>query len=180
MKFAFASLALVAAVSAQSVGPVDPSKLGTGWCSMYTGASCADVIVPGACGVNATFTAHCKSTFSQDKVCMDFQATCACTPKAGGELKDLSFEAFNKTFELMPYGMCNNLLWTKNTTGPGIVSGDYKPDGKRPAQPAATPKANGSTTATPAPSATPAAGSSIQVAVSTIALAAISLGLAML
>lgn len=84
----------------------------------------------------------------------------------------------------MPYGMCGNLEWKKNATGPGIVSTDYKPDGKRPAANATTavpktssPPASASPTGTDVPKS---AGSSIQIAVSTMALAAISLGLAMI
>lgn len=85
----------------------------------------------------------------------------------------------------MPYGMCGNLQWTKNTTGPGIVSGDYKPDGKRPAANATTavPKTASSSSVTATPTGTDApksVGSSIQIAISTMALAAISLGLAMI
>ncbi|KAF9313003.1 hypothetical protein BG003_005690 [Podila horticola] len=185
MKFAtVASLALVAAVSAQST--VDPAKLANGWCMTVNEMSCQDTIVPKACGENATFAASCEAVFSLDKVCMSFKTSCTCTPKAGGELKDLSFEAFNETFTLMPYGMCGNLQWTKNTTHPGIVSGDYKPDGKRPTLSAASPKPTGSSSASASASPTPtgaegkSAGSTIQIAVSTMALAAMSLGLAMI
>ncbi|KAG0331872.1 hypothetical protein BG000_010519 [Podila horticola] len=92
-----------------------------------------DTIVPKACGDNVTLAAYLyEAVLFMDKACMSFKTSCTCTPKAGSEIKDLSFEAFNKTFTLMPCGMCGNLQWTKNTTHPGIVSGDYKPDGKRP------------------------------------------------
>ncbi|KAG0207798.1 hypothetical protein BGX28_001044 [Mortierella sp. GBA30] len=177
---AIASLAFAACVSAQ--GAVDPAKLPKGWCMMYTEAACAESIVPTACGANSTYTTDCTSTFSMDKVCTSFQVSCVCTPAAGGERKDVSLEAFNKTFELMPYNMCGNLAANKNSTGPGLVSGDYKPDGKRPN---ATTTPSGSSPA--APGATTdgstaggkSGATSVQMAFSTIALAAISLGMAM-
>ncbi|KAF9293655.1 hypothetical protein BGZ74_011600 [Mortierella antarctica] len=181
MKFAtVASLALVAAVSAQST--VDPTKLGNGWCITVNEDACRDTIVPKVCGANATFTSSCEAVFSMDKICMSFKTSCTCTPKTGGEVKDLSFEAFNETFTIMPYNMCGNLLWSKNATHPGIVSGDYKPDGKRPNATAAAPKPTGSAaaSATPTPTGGKSAGSTIQIAVSTMALAAMSLGLAMI
>ncbi|KAG0347119.1 hypothetical protein BG004_008454 [Podila humilis] len=189
MKFVAVALAFVAAVSAQ--GSVDPSKLGTGWCSVYTDDSCKDVIAPAACGANSTLVSHCASTFSMDMVCMKFDVSCTCTPKEGGEKKDLSTEAFNETFKLMPYGMCNNLLFTKNSTGPGIISGDYKPDGKRPNKTAAVPsgsKPSGSASSTGSAAGAGATGTpdnksgaaNVQAFVSTVALAAITLGMAML
>ncbi|KAF9210529.1 hypothetical protein BGZ59_009333 [Podila verticillata] len=185
MKFAAASLALVAAVSAQAIGPVDPSKLANGWCSTVTVDSCMDTVAPTACGANSTVVSHCKAVFSSDKVCMSFTTSCTCQPQAGGAVKDISFEAFNETFSMLPYDMCGNLQWIKNATGPGIVSGDYKPDGKRPAANATTavPNSASSSASTGSPTSTDApksAGSSIQIAVSTMALAAISLGLAMI
>ncbi|KAG0011028.1 hypothetical protein BGZ81_002431 [Podila clonocystis] len=154
MKFAVVTLALVAAVAAQSIGPIDPAKLANGWCMTIKEMSCEETIT-----------------------------SCTCTPKAGGELKDLSFEAFNETFTLMPYGICSNLQWTKNTTHPGIVSGDYKPDGKRPTLSTVVPKPTGSASAPASPSPTgdgKSAGSSIQIAISTMGLAAVSSGLAMI
>ncbi|KAF9325220.1 hypothetical protein BG006_011279 [Podila minutissima] len=192
MKFAtVASLALVAAVSAQST--VDPSKLGTGWCATVTEDACKGTIVPKVCGANATNVSSCEAVFSMDNVCMSFKTSCTCTPETGGEVKDLSFEAFNETFTIMPYNMCGNLQWSKNATHPGIVSGDYKPDGKRPNATAASPKPTGSAaasaspkpigsaaSATPTPTGGKSAGSTIQIAVSTMALAAMSLGLAMI
>lgn len=76
----------------------------------------------------------------------------------------------------MPYNMCGNLLFNKNSTGPGIVSGEYKPDGKRPNATA--------TGANPAGPSTTAGGksgaSALQMTFSTLALAAISLGLAVI
>lgn len=100
MKFAtVASLALVAAVSAQST--VDPTKLGNGWCITVKEDACRDTIVPKVCGANATFTSSCEAVFSMDKICMSFKTSCTCTPKTGGEVKDLSFEAFNETFTSM-------------------------------------------------------------------------------
>lgn len=83
--------------------------------------------------------------------------------------------------------MCANLQWTKNATGPGIVSGDYKPDGKRPAANATTAVPKSVVPSSAAATGTPtgadsskSAGSSIQIVASTMALAAISLGLAMI
>ncbi|KAG0032397.1 hypothetical protein BGZ81_011007, partial [Podila clonocystis] len=88
MKFAtVASLAIVAAVSAQST--VDPAKLANGWCMTVNEMACEETIVPKACGANATFTSSCEAVFSLDKICMSFKTSCTCTPKAGGELKDL-------------------------------------------------------------------------------------------
>ncbi|KAF9947723.1 hypothetical protein BGZ72_010345 [Mortierella alpina] len=178
MKFivAAASFAFVASVSAQGVGKVDPAKLPIGWCMTYTEDSCGDTVAPKICGANSTWTADCNSTFSMDKVCTSFKVSCTCTPLAGGEKKDISTEAFNETFSLMPYNMCGNLLFSKNATGPGIVSGDYKPDGKRP---------NATATGAGSPGPSAAAGgksgaSSLQMAFSTLALAAISLGLAVI
>ncbi|CAO3566134.1 unnamed protein product [Mortierella alpina] len=177
MKFtvAAATLAVIASVSAQ-MGPVDPAKLPLGWCMTYTEDACRDTIAPKICGANSTWTADCKSTFSSDKVCTSFQVSCTCIPLAGGEKKDISAEAFNETFSLMPYNMCGNLLFSKNSTGPGIVSGDYKPDGKKP---------NATTTGSkPAGPSTTAGGNSgastLQMAFSTLALAAISVGLAVI
>lgn len=83
--------------------------------------------------------------------------------------------------------MCANLQWSKNTTGPGIVSGDYKSDGKRPTGGPATPKPTAAATTTGADAKptsavdqSKSAAVSVQVALSTIALAAFSLGLAMI
>ncbi|KAF9082588.1 hypothetical protein BGX23_012317 [Mortierella sp. AD031] len=189
MKFAVAvaSLALAASVSVQAVGSVDPAKLPTGWCLSYKGA-CQDSTIETACGANSTFTTSCVSTFD-DKVCTSFSVSCACTPNAGGEQKDVSAEAFNQTFVDMPYGMCGNLLFSKNTTGPGIVSGDYKPDGKRPAANGTATTTGGaatntsSSTVTPTTTGTPAGGksaaSALQMALPTIALVAITMGMAM-
>lgn len=101
MKFAAASLALVAAVSVQAIGPVDPSKLANGWCITVTEDSCVDTVAPIACGANATIASHCEAVFSSDMVCMSFKTSCTCQPKAGGEVKDISFEAFNETFSSM-------------------------------------------------------------------------------
>ncbi|KAF9407872.1 hypothetical protein BGZ94_002533 [Podila epigama] len=177
---ALATFTLAAVASAQ--GPVDPAKLGNGWCVLYSGSSCEDEIVPTFCGANATFATTCKSTFSQDKICMSFEASCTCTPLNGTKALDLSTEAFNKTFEIMSYGMCNNLLFSNKTDGPGIVSGDYKPDGKRPTAGVATPKPAAPTTPATEPVAdnNKSAASAIQMAASTVTLAAISLGLAMI
>ncbi|KAG0270987.1 hypothetical protein BGZ95_001277 [Linnemannia exigua] len=187
MKFsvAVASLALAASVSAQSVGPVDPAKLPAGWCMLYKDA-CAEGAVVNECGANSTFTTECASTFSMDKVCTSFTVSCLCTPKAGGEQKDVSAIAFNETFGLMPSGMCANLLFNKNPSGPGIVSGDYKPDGKRPAANATattttgTPKTTTTTGSSTSPSGTNSGASAIQMALPTVALAVISMGLAMI
>ncbi|KAF9909816.1 hypothetical protein EC991_007987 [Linnemannia zychae] len=189
MKFsiAVASLAFAASVSAQAVGPVDPAKLPTGWCMLYKDA-CMEGNAVMECGANSTITTDCVSTFSMDKVCTSFTVSCLCTPKAGGEQKDVSAAAFNETFGLMPNGMCGNLLFNKNPNGPGIVSGDYKPDGKRPNATAATttpgtgakPTTSGSATA---PSGTDGAkngASALQMALPTVALAVISMGLAMI
>ncbi|KAF9569225.1 hypothetical protein EC968_002633 [Mortierella alpina] len=196
MKFTVvaASVAVVASVSAQGVGKVDPAKLPVGWCMTYTEDACRDTIAPKVCGANSTWTTACKSTFSSDMVCTSFQVSCTCTPLAGGEQKDISAEAFNETFSrfllqnmlqeltlpsstvVMPYNMCGNLLFSKNATGPGIVSGEYKPDGKKPNATA--------TGANPSGTAAPAGGkngaSTLQMAFSTLALAAISLGLAVI
>lgn len=98
---AIATLALAASVSAQSIGPVDPAKLPTGWCSMYMG-TCEESTIIAECGANSTFTTHCLSTFSLDKVCTSFTVSCVCTPKAGGEKKDISAKALNETVS----GMC--------------------------------------------------------------------------
>lgn len=98
MKFAIASLALAAAVSAQAIGPVDPSKLATGWCMTVMEDACKETVGPATCGANATITTNCNAVFSSDKVCMSFDTFCTCQPKAGGEVKDISFEAFNETF----------------------------------------------------------------------------------
>lgn len=93
---AVATLALAASVSAQAIGPVDPAKLPTGWCSMYTG-TCEESTVITECGANATYTTHCFSQFSTDKVCTSFSVSCVCTPKAGGDKKDISDKALNET-----------------------------------------------------------------------------------
>ncbi|KAF9978136.1 hypothetical protein BGZ65_007103 [Modicella reniformis] len=166
---AIASMALIATVSAQ--GPVDPAKLPKGWCMVYTDGACAEGVVPTLCGANSSYTSSCISTFSMDKVCTSFNISCVCTP-LNGQQKDISMEALNKTFDLMPYGMCANLIPIANSSGPGLVSGDYKPDGKRP-----------NTTATATPTTTTGSGSAAttaQMAFSTVVLAAISLGLAMI
>jgi hypothetical protein len=90
--------------------------------------------------------------------------------------------------------MCNNLLFNKNPNGPGVVSGDYKPDGKKPAAngTATTTAGTGATKPTtpggaPAPSGTGAGtgysksgASTLQMALPTAALAVISMGLAMI
>ncbi|GJJ69253.1 hypothetical protein EMPS_01599 [Entomortierella parvispora] len=188
MKIAtLSALALVAVASAQ-VGPVDPSKLANGWCMGVT-AGCEEDVVPVACGANATFAASCEAVFSTDKICMSFKTSCTCSAKDSKETKDLSFEAFNATFSgpMASYGMCNNLQWSKNSTGPGIISGDYKPDGKRPNGTAATPKPSTDATATtsgagakPTDDKSTSAAVSVQAALSTMALAAISLGMAMI
>lgn len=99
MKFAVALVAFVAAVSAQ--GPVDPSKLANGWCITVTEDACVGTVAPATCGANATIASDCKAVFSSDKVCMSFQTFCTCKPLAGGEIKDISFEAFNETFTSM-------------------------------------------------------------------------------
>ncbi|KAF9210530.1 hypothetical protein BGZ59_009334 [Podila verticillata] len=88
----------------------------------------------------------------------------------------------------MPKNMCGNLQWSKYATGLGIVSGEYKPDGRHPAvnATAAIPKpissaSSAAATSTPTGTQTPkSTGSSIRIAVSTMVLAAISLGLAMI
>ncbi|KAF9202996.1 hypothetical protein BGZ49_006908, partial [Haplosporangium sp. Z 27] len=139
---------------------------------MYTESGCAEGAVPVACGANSTLSSSCNSTFSNDLVCTSFQVSCLCTPLTGGEQKDISLEALNKTFELMPSaGMCVNLIPVKNASGPGLVSGDYKPDGKRPNTTSTT-----NTTSAKTPSATTTdtsknGASTIQMAVSTFALA---------
>ncbi|KAF9156516.1 hypothetical protein DFQ27_009640 [Actinomortierella ambigua] len=186
MKIAtLSALALVAAASAQ-VGPVDPAKLANGWCMGVT-AGCEEEIVPAACGANATMAASCQAVFSTDKICMSFKTSCTCSPLGSKEVKDLSFEAYNATFSgpMASYGMCGNLQWAKNATGPGIVSGDYKPDGKRPTGSAATPKPTSSgapagASPTPTNDKKPSAAVSVQAALSTVVLAAISLGIAMI
>ncbi|KAF9547568.1 hypothetical protein EC957_008224 [Mortierella hygrophila] len=184
-----AILALTASVSAQSVGPVDPAKLPTGWCSMYTG-TCEESTIITECGANSTYTAHCVSKFSTDKVCTAFTVSCVCTPSAGGELKDISAQALNETLNTMP-GMCDNLSFSKNTTNPGVISGDYLPNGKRPTSTAnvTSPVTNPSNTAstggasptgTTTPSNDKSAASALQMALPTFALVAISMGLAMI
>ncbi|KAF9130640.1 hypothetical protein BGW39_002824 [Mortierella sp. 14UC] len=192
MKFsvAVASLALAASVSAQAIGPVDPAKLPTGWCMLYKDA-CNEGNAVMECGANSTITTDCVSTFSMDKVCTSFTVSCLCTPKAGGEQKDVSAAAFNETFGLMPNGMCANLLFDKNPNGPGIVSGDYKPDGKKPAANgtattttagpgAIKPTASGSATAPSGTDGSKSGASALQMALPTVALAVISMGLAMI
>ncbi|KAG0377866.1 hypothetical protein BGX24_005288 [Mortierella sp. AD032] len=189
MKFSVvvASLALAAVVSAQNVGPVDPAKLPTGWCSMYKG-TCTEVTAVAQCGANSTFVTDCVSTFSMDKICTSFNVSCLCTPKAGGEQKDISAQALNDTITDMP-SMCSNLLSNKNPSGPGVVSGDYKPDGKKPAATGATPSATGAPATGPKasatgsganPTGTTSGASALQMALPTIALAVISMGMAMI
>ncbi|KAG0286816.1 hypothetical protein BGZ96_009150 [Linnemannia gamsii] len=182
---AIATLALAASVSAQSIGPVDPAKLPTGWCSMYTG-TCEESTIITECGANSTFTASCHSTFSLDKVCTSFTVSCVCTPLAGGEKKDISAKALNETVSEMP-GMCDNLSFTKNATAPGVVSGDYLPDGKKPKTTAnvtagvTPPKTTGgATNPTPTPGGGKSAASTLQMALPTVALVAITMGLAMI
>lgn len=234
---AVATLAFAASVSAQAIGPVDPAKLPTGWCSMYTG-TCEESTIITECGANSTYTAHCVSTFSTDKVCTSFTVSCVCTPQAGGDKKDVSAQALNETVtsmfslrnekgiqeqrmilstckkrrgtsqpnnlsfsSLTPYhlilqiampGMCDNLSFAKNTTSPGVISGDYLPNGKRPTSTAnvTSPVTNPSKTAssggavTPTTTTTPgdgkSAASALQMALPTVALVAISMGLAMI
>ncbi|KAF9129051.1 hypothetical protein BGX30_014112 [Mortierella sp. GBA39] len=186
---AVAILALTASVSAQSVGPVDPAKLPTGWCSMYTG-TCEESTIIKECGANSTYTAHCVSKFSTDKVCTAFTVSCVCTPSAGGDLKDVSAQALNETVTDMP-GMCDNLSFSKNTTNPGLISGDYLPNGRRPTStanvtsPVTNPSNTASTggaspTATTTPGSGKSAASTLQMALPTFALVAISMGLAMI
>ncbi|KAI1295975.1 hypothetical protein EDD11_007664 [Mortierella claussenii] len=181
---ALASLALVASVSA--IGPVDPNKLPSAWCNIYSEGSCQDLVVPSACGANSTFVTDCHSTFSSDAVCTSFSVSCLCTPTTGGKQLDLSMEAFNKTFEVTSYNMCGNLIPVANSTGTGVVSGGYKPDGKRPKNETATngtstPNAGASATTSPNSSATgKSSANSVQMTLSTGALAVISLGLAMI
>ncbi|KAH7042429.1 hypothetical protein BKA57DRAFT_518487 [Linnemannia elongata] len=187
---AVATLALAASVSAQAIGPVDPAKLPTGWCSMYTG-TCEESTILSECGANSTYTSHCVSTFSTDKVCTSFSVSCVCTPLAGGDKKDVSALALNETVTSMP-GMCDNLSFAKNTTSPGVISGDYLPNGRRPTSTAnvTSPVTNpsktafsGSTappTATTTPGGGKSAASTLQMALPTFALVAISLGLAMI
>ncbi|KAF9372854.1 hypothetical protein CPC16_002194 [Podila verticillata] len=104
---------------------------------------------------------------------MNFQAECSCIPRAGGAVKDVSAEAFNKTFEHMSDAK-------QHVRQPTVV--------QRPAvnATAAIPKpissaSSAAATSTPTGTHTPkSTGSSIQIAVSTMVLAAISLGLAMI
>ncbi|KAF9108504.1 hypothetical protein BGX27_008322 [Mortierella sp. AM989] len=173
MKSFVAIASLAAVVTVAAIGPVDPKKLPLGWCKSYTDMSCADGAVPTACGANSTYTRSCNSTFSNDLVCTSFQVSCLCTPIGGGEQKDVSLEALNLTFEAFPSPkMCSNLVAGKNATGSGLVSGDYKPDGLKPNASATAPN----TSATDKPSS----GATIQMALSTFALAALSLGMAMI
>ncbi|KAF8946855.1 hypothetical protein BGZ47_011173 [Haplosporangium gracile] len=185
---AFATLVLAASVSVQAIGPVDPAKLPTGWCSMYVG-TCEESTILAECGANSTYTAHCVSTFSLDKVCTSFSVSCACTPKAGGDQKDVSAKALNKTVTDMP-GMCDNLSFAKNTTNPGVISGDYLPNGKKPTStanvtspvtnPSKTASSDGATSPTTTPGAGKSAASALQMALPTVVLVAISMGLAMI
>ncbi|KAG0049486.1 hypothetical protein BGZ83_005737 [Gryganskiella cystojenkinii] len=186
MKIATLSALVLVAVASAQVGPVDPSKLANGWC-MGVIAECEETVAPKACGANATFSSSCEAVFSTDKICMSFKTSCTCSALGSKEIKDVSFEAFNATFSgpMASYGMCGNLQWSKNTTAPGIISGDYKPDGKRPNGTAATPKPTGSTTtggSNPSPTGDKStnAAVTVQATLSTLALAAISLGLAMI
>ncbi|KAF9345781.1 hypothetical protein BGX26_002740 [Mortierella sp. AD094] len=167
------TLAVIATASA--IGPVDPKKLPTGWCMMYTDG-CAEDVAPVLCGANSTISSTCNSTFSNDLVCTSFKVSCLCTPAAGGEQKDISLEALNKTFELMPSpSMCINLIPVKNSTGPGLVSGDYKPEGKKPNASATT-----SAPTTSATADTPKSGAAtLQMALSSLALVALSLSIAL-
>lgn len=105
---AVASMALIATVSA--IGPVDPAKLPKGWCMLYTDSACAESVVPALCGANSTFSSSCVSTFSNDKVCTSFNVSCVCTPTSGGQQKDVSKEALNKTFESKYIGPMHSLL----------------------------------------------------------------------
>lgn len=93
---AVASLALIGTVSAQ--GHVDPAKLPKGWCIFYTESVCAEEIVPASCGTNSSYSSSCISTFSNDKVCTSFNISCVCTPTSGGQQKDVSMDALNRTF----------------------------------------------------------------------------------
>ncbi|KAF9918110.1 hypothetical protein BX616_010207 [Lobosporangium transversale] len=164
----------IATVGVSAVGPVDPAKLPIAWCNIYKEDACLGGAVPAACGANSTYSSSCKSTFSNDFVCTSFQVSCLCTPKEGGEQKDVSMDAFNRTFEGSSYNMCGNLIPLTNSTGPGIVSGDYKPDGKRPK--------DTSTTSGSPPASTndvKSGASAIQMSLSTGTLALLSLGLAM-
>ncbi|KAF9356620.1 hypothetical protein BGX34_009845 [Mortierella sp. NVP85] len=165
---AVASLALIATVSAQ--GPVDPAKLPKGWCMFYTESVCAEEIVPASCGANSSYSSSCISTFSNDKVCTSFNVSCVCTPTSGGQQKDVSMDALNRTFGLM-HNLCENLVAVANSSGPGLVSNGYKPDGKRP---------NTTASASPPASTNGNSAASIQTALSTVALAVISFGLSMI
>lgn len=87
-------------------------------------------------------------------------------------------------------GMCDNLSFGKNATAPGVISGDYLPGGKKPTttanvtSPVTPPKTTGGAGGAANPSTTPDAGksaaSALQMALPTVALVAISMGLAMI
>ncbi|KAF9437592.1 hypothetical protein BGZ76_000116 [Entomortierella beljakovae] len=163
--------ALMAIASVSAIGRVDPKKLPFGWCSSYTDNGCIGGAVVKACGANATYTASCNSTFSDDFVCTSFKLSCLCTPKEGGEQKDISLEALNETFILMPSPkMCPNLVAEKNASGPGLVSNGYKPGGVQP---------NVTNSADPSTDKGESSASTIQVAISTAILALLSLGISM-
>jgi hypothetical protein len=85
-------------------------------------------------------------------------------------------------------GMCDNLSYAKNTTAPGVISGDYLPNGKKPTttanvtSPVTPPKSTsgGATNPTTTPGEGKSAASALQMALPTVALVAISMGLAMI
>ncbi|KAF9579821.1 hypothetical protein BGW38_003767 [Lunasporangiospora selenospora] len=169
-----ATLAIASTVSA--IGPVDPNKLPNGWCLTYTDA--CKTQVNATCGTGFAWATGCKSTFT-DVTCSTFDVYCTCTPSNGTVVKDLSQEALTGAYKI-----CNNLLTKKNETGPGLISNGVNPNFTKPNNTKPTTGSNntaGNNTGNTGKDADKGNGAqSLHLALTTVGLAVVSLGMAML